>query len=186
MLAAECTWVILRAEHARIRELLALVESALGAADGTGAGPRAAKVVERIERLQAFDESTHRPKGAVLLKVMRGRSAEADRLLARLELRCRRCDSLLMRAKALLAAGRSGDMRAAEEAEDLLRVHRKLMRAQLDQEDTLLHSHTAELLRGDEWAAVASSVSTATVQAAAPGRRTRGTQHANGSDIHRR
>ncbi|CAN7677042.1 hypothetical protein LJR084_005463 [Variovorax sp. LjRoot84] len=35
------------------------------------------------------------------------------------------------------------------------------MHAHLDREDTLLHSQTALLLRGEEWAAVVSSMSAA-------------------------
>ncbi|CAN7676827.1 hypothetical protein LJR084_005462 [Variovorax sp. LjRoot84] len=69
MLAAECAWIILRAEHTRIRELLALVDGTLKTGDWTRPGPQAASLVELIERLQAFDETTHRPKGVVLLEI---------------------------------------------------------------------------------------------------------------------
>jgi hemerythrin-like domain-containing protein len=158
MLAAECAWAILRAEHSRIRELLGLVAGALKPADWTRQGQVAA-LVELIEHLQAFEETTHRPKGVVLLGILRGRSAEADNLLNQLELESERCDSLLSQSKAMLKLAESGEMGAARAVEPLLREHCQLMHAHLDLEDTLLHSQTALLLTGEEWAAVVSSIS---------------------------
>lgn len=153
MLAAECAWAILRAEHTRIRELLALVEGTLNT--------QAASLVELIERLQAFDETMHRPKGVVLLKMLRGRSAEADQLLDQLELESERCDGLLSQSKAMLKLAESGEPGTARDVETLLQEHRRLMHAHLDREDTLLHSQSALLLTGEEWAAVVSSMSEA-------------------------
>jgi hemerythrin-like domain-containing protein len=161
MLAAECAWIILRAEHTRIRELSALVDGTLETGDWTRPGPKAASLVELIERLQAFDEMTHRPKGVVLLEMLRGRSAEADQLLDELELESKRCDGLLSQAKTLLKLAEPGEMGAAGTVEALLEEHRQLMHAHLDREDTLLHSQTALLLTGEEWAAVVSSMSAA-------------------------
>ena len=159
MLASECAWAILRAEHARIRELLGLVAGALKTADWTHPGRQAAALVELIEHLQAFEETTHRPKGVVLLGILRGRSAEADKLLDQLELESERCDGLLSQAKAILKRAESGEMGAARAVEPLLQEHGQLMHAHLDLEDTLLHSQTALLLTGEEWAAVVSSIS---------------------------
>jgi hypothetical protein len=102
MLAAECAWAILRAEHARIRELLLLVEDALKTGVAARGGPQAAPLIELIDRLQAFDEATHRPKGVVLVQILRGRAAESDELLQRLETQRARCDELLSRAKTML------------------------------------------------------------------------------------
>ena len=103
MLAAECAWAILRAEHARMRELLSLVEDELKTDGWTRGGPQAAQLIHLIERLQAFDEATHRPKGVVLVQILRGRSVECDELLQRLETQRARCDELLARAKAMPA-----------------------------------------------------------------------------------
>ncbi|MEP6723423.1 MAG: hemerythrin domain-containing protein [Variovorax sp.] len=161
MLAAECAWAILRAEHARMRELSALVDGTLKTGDWTHPRSQAASLVELIEHLQAFDQTTHRPKGVVLLEIMRGRSAEADDLLDQLELESERCDELLSQSKAALKVAESGDMGAARTVEILLREHRRLMAAHLEREDTLLHSQTALLLTGEEWAAVVSSMSEA-------------------------
>jgi len=159
MLASECAWAILRAEHTRIRELVGLVAGALKSTDWTRPG-QAGALVELIEHLQAFEETTHRPKGVVLLGILRGRSAEADELLDQLELESERCDSLLSQSKAMLKLAESGEMGAARAAvEPLLQEHCQLMHAHLDLEDTLLHSQTALLLTGEEWAAVVSSIS---------------------------
>jgi hemerythrin-like domain-containing protein len=161
MLAAECAWTVLRTEHARMRELLSLLERELKCGDWKRGGTAAASVVRLIERLQAFDEATHRPKGVVLMRVLRGRSAEADELLDRLDQQRQRCDALLSKAKARLERVQSGDAVAATAVENLLEEHRCLMLDHLDQEDTVLHSQTAELLTREEWAAVVSSISKA-------------------------
>ena len=159
MLASECAWAILRAEHARMRELLARVDAALKTGEWKRAGPAASPIAGLIARLQAFDEATHRPKGAVLLQILRGRSAESDDLLRRLEQQRERCDARLSQVKSRLKQAESGDTAAAAAVEDWLEEHRLLMLDHLDQEDTLLHSHTAELLTNEEWAAVVSSIS---------------------------
>jgi len=161
MLAAECAWTVLRAEHARMRELLSLLERELKCGDLKRPGSAAVRIVRLIERLQDFDEATHRPKGVALVGVLRGRSAEADDLLARLERQRERCDELLSQAKAMLERAQSGDALAATAVENLLAEHRRLLLDHLDKEDTLLHSHTALLLTREEWAAVVSSISKA-------------------------
>ena len=159
MLAAECAWAILRAEHVRTRELLARLERAMKAEGEAGVPQWARSAIEVIERLQAFEETTHRPKGVVMLNMLRGRSSEADGLLDQLDSESERCSSLLAQSRILLERAGSGDMAAAAEADTLLRQHRQLMSAHLDKEDTLLHSHTALLLSPEEWATVVSSIS---------------------------
>jgi hemerythrin-like domain-containing protein len=120
---------------------------------------QAASAIRVIERLEAFEEATHRPKGVVMLNMLRGRSGEADELLDDLGADSERCSSLLSQAKAALKLAEAGDMGAAATAESLLLQHRKLMSVHLDKEDTLLHSHTALLLTAEEWATVVSSIS---------------------------
>jgi hemerythrin-like domain-containing protein len=159
MLASECAWAVLRAEHSRMRELLARVDAVLKAGEWKRAGPAASPIAGLIARLQAFDEATHRPKGTVLLQILRGRSPESDDLLDRLEQQRKRCDALLSQVKSRLKQAESGETASAAAVEDWLEEHRRLMLDHLDQEDTLLHSQTAELLTGEEWAAVASSIS---------------------------
>lgn len=165
MLAAECAWAVLRAEHARIRELLNLVNDALNDGGWVCSGPQAKALFALIERLQVFDHATHRPKGVVLVQTLRGRSVEADDLLIRLESTRDRCDDLLLQATAKLKAAASGAASGAASVADgvgaLLHEHRKLMLVHLDEEDSLLHSQTAAHLTRAEWAAVASSISVA-------------------------
>ena len=161
MLAAECAWTVLRAEHARMRELLSLLERELKSGDLKRSGSAAVRIVRLIERLEDFDKATHRPKGVALIGVLRGRSAEADDLLAHLERQRERCDELLSQAKTRLERAQSGDALAATAVEDLLAEHRRLLLDHLDKEDTLLHSQTALLLTREEWAAVVSSMSKA-------------------------
>jgi hemerythrin-like domain-containing protein len=159
MLAADCAWAILRAEHVRTRELLARLDTAMRAGDEASIRQRAASAIEVIERLQAFEETTHRPKGVVMLNMLRGRSSEADELLGQLDSESECCNGLLSQAKTILKRAESGDASAAVEAEALLQRHRQFMSVHLDKEDTLLHSQAALLLTADEWAAVVSSIS---------------------------
>ncbi len=162
MLSAECAWTVLRTEHARMRELVDRVSNGLNAADwDANLVAEAPRLIELIGRLQAFDEATHRPKGVVLLELLRGRSAEADQLLEELEKENTHCEQLLTRARAALQRVGAGHADAAQVVESLLAEHRTLMLAHLEREDTLLHSQTAQLLTPEEWAAVVSSMSAA-------------------------
>ena len=162
MLSAECAWTVLRTEHARLRELLDLVSRKLKAT-GWASDPvaEAPRVIELIGRLQAFDEATHRPKGVVLLELLRGRSAQADQLLEALDEENRHCEQLLTRARSALQRVSAGHAGAVQAVESLLAEHRALMLTHLEREDTLLHSQTAQLLTREEWAAVVSSMSAA-------------------------
>lgn len=160
MLAAECAWAVLRAEHARIRDSLAEIDRAIRA-DGWASGEQARALVELVERLQAFDEAAHRPKGVVLFSLLHGRSAETDDLLDRLATMRGRCDHLVSQVLSKLRAALSGVVGAAEGVDALLEEHRTLTLAHLDAEDTFLHSQSAAHLTRDEWAAVASSISDA-------------------------
>lgn len=160
MLASECTWIVLRAEHARIRELLDQIRAALNA-DDWKRHQRPAALLELIDRLQTFDETTHRPKGTVLLDILRGRSREADELLDGLELESKHCDALLAQTKAALGLVESGDAEAIDAVEALLSEHSRLMYAHLDREDTLLHLQMDLLLTREEWATVVSAMSAA-------------------------
>jgi len=159
MLAAECAWAILRAEHVRTRELLDCLREAMKAGGEASVRPRATTAIEIIERLRAFEENTHRPKGVVMLNILRGRSREADELLEQLDAESECCNSLISQARLLLERARSGDTDAAGQAGALLRQHRQFMSTHLDKEDTLLHSQTALLLTAEEWATVVSSIS---------------------------
>jgi hemerythrin-like domain-containing protein len=152
MLASESAWRVLRAEHARLRDLLASIAAARQREQWKA-------LPALIQSFRAFEDATHRPKGVVLLATLRGRSAEADGLLDSLEGDSERCDALLMNALALLDRIEGGDEQAGAQCAAVLETHRELMLAHLEREDTLLHSHTARLLTPEEWSRVVSSIS---------------------------
>jgi hemerythrin-like domain-containing protein len=171
MLAAESAWRVLRAEHDRMRELLASIGEALRSEQWKRPGPSLVSLRQLVRSLQTFDDSTHRPKGVVLLATLRRRSSEVDALLDRLELTADQCDRLLSQALALLDAVEQGDERAAAECASVLERHRDLMQVHLDEEDGVLHSHTAQLLTPEEWSLIVSSISSVVKST---GSRTRG------------
>ncbi|MDM0116597.1 hemerythrin domain-containing protein [Variovorax sp. J22R133] len=160
MLAAESARAVLCAEHARIRELLAAVDKA-ASSGGCANAIQAGALLELVERLQHFDEATHRPKGVMLLSVLRGRSIEADGLLQRLVTMRERGDRLLSRVLPKLRAAAAGNVGAAVGVEGLLEEHRTLTIAHLNAEDSFLHWESTAHLTRDEWAAIASSISSA-------------------------
>jgi len=159
MLAAECAWAILHAEHAQTRQLLAQLLASLSQDDGTDFRQKATAALKIGHRLQSFEDATHRPKGVVMLGILRGRSSQADALLDELEAESNRCERMLSEAIGLLKESEAGDVSAAGAAAALIQQHRHLMYAHLHKEDTLLHSQTAALLTPEEWAAVVSSIS---------------------------
>jgi hemerythrin-like domain-containing protein len=167
MLAAECVWAILRADHARLRGLLGTIADEAGTGQWRTAGPALAQLRQLIESLQSFDHASHRPKGVALLTALRGRSPDADRLLAEMEQEREGDDALLAQAIARLDALAHGDERAGVDCAALLAQHRERVLLHLDQEDTLLCAQTEQLLTDEEWAQVVSAVSSALYPAAA-------------------
>lgn len=159
MLAAESAWRVLRAEHSRMRQLLSLIDEALQSHQWRHPGRALVSLRQLVQCFQTFNDSTHRPKGVVLLAALRRRTSEVDDLLDRLELTGSQCERLLTQALALLDAVERGDKHAAVECESILEEHRSLMEAHMDEEDTELHSHTARLLTPDEWSRIVSSIS---------------------------
>ena len=152
MLAAECAWTILRADHAKLRWHLGSI------ADAASAG-QWAQLRPLIESLQRFDHVSHRPKGVALLEALRGRSPDADRLLEQMEQERERDDALLSQALVKLDAAADGDERASVDCAALLAQHRERVLRHLDQEDTLLCAQTEQLLTNEEWARVVSAIS---------------------------
>jgi hemerythrin-like domain-containing protein len=154
MLAAQCAWTILRAEHAQMRQLMAAIDEAVQAG-----GPELAGLRQRIEALQSFDHHSHRPKGVVLIQALRGRSPDADRLIATLEEGREHDDALLARSLAAIDAAAAGDAHASAECAALLAEHRRRVLHHLEQEDSLLLAQTEKLLTEEEWSRVVSSIS---------------------------
>lgn len=160
MLAARCAWMILRAEHAQIRELLASIDKALDAVQWSQPEPEATQVRQLIGALQSFDVISHRPKGIALVEALRGRSFEADRLIDALEHDREQDDASLLRALALLDdAARAGDAQAGAECAAVLKRYREGVLYHLEREDTALCAHSEDLLTEEEWSRVVSSIS---------------------------
>jgi hemerythrin-like domain-containing protein len=159
MLAARSAWRVLEAEHTRLRQLLAAIERVLDEGAWKQPGPQLHLLRQLVEEFRAFEAGTHQPKGVVLLGSMRGRLAEADELLDVLEQENRECERLLARARALIETIEQGGDADRGEVASLLLQHRESMLRQLDREDTVLRSYTAQLLTSEEWSAVASSIS---------------------------
>ena len=160
MLASRCAWTILRAEHAQIRQYLASIAEALQAVHWSEPGPAAVtRLRQRVESLQSFDLAAHRPKGIALMEALRGRSPDADRLLAVLEQDREHDDGLLMQALGMLDAVADGNESAAVECAAILARHRERVLLHLHQEDTLLCAHTERLLSEEEWSRVVSAIS---------------------------
>jgi len=159
MLAAESAWRVLRAEHSWMRQWLSSIGEVLQSHQWKHPGGALVSLRQLVQRFQNFNDSTHRPKGVVLVATLRRRTSEVDELLDRLELTGNHCKRLLTRALALLDAVERGEKCAAAECESVLEKHRSLMQAHMDEEDTELHSHTARLLTPDEWSRIVSSIS---------------------------
>ena len=159
MLASRCAWTILRAEHARMRELLASIDELMQDKRWSRRAPEVARLRQLIESLQSFDQTSHRPKGVALMQALRGRSPDADQLLADLERERDLDDALLSRAVATLDAVAGGNESAGSECERLLSRYRESVLHHLDQEDTVLCAHSERLLTEQEWSHVVSQIS---------------------------
>ena len=159
MLASRCAWTILRADHARMRQLLGSITKLLQDRQWSRRGPAVARLRQLIESLRTFDQASHRPKGVALLEALRGRSADADGLLADLERVRESDDALLTRAIAKLDAVASGRQIDGDDCERLLVRYCESVLHHLDQEDTVLCAHSERLLTEQEWSHVVSEIS---------------------------
>ena len=165
MLASGSAWRILEAEHDQLRQLLDAIRRALEGEAWRQPGPGLEVLRALVQDFQEFEMKTHRPKGVVLLGSVRGRLAEADRLLDEIEAESDESERCLLHAVALLDALSAGGEPDRGEISALLGRHRELMTRQLDQEDTALRSYTAQLLTAQEWSSVVSSISKVVQQA---------------------
>ena len=159
MLASRCAWTILRADHAQIRRLLDLIAKEMRGTQWRRGGPGVARLQQLIASLQSFDQASHRPKGIALVEALRGRSADADRLLADLERDREVEDALLTQAVDRLDEVARGTEGAGDACERLLVRYRESVLQHLDQEDTVLCAHSERLLTEQEWSLVVSEIS---------------------------
>lgn len=160
MLAAASARSVLLAEHERIRGLLDRVAE-LARVAGCASAVTAAALLEAVEQLRDFDEGTHRPKGVALGSALCARSAEADDHWKRVTKMREHSDALLSLILSKLKAAAAGNVSAAADVESLLQEHRKVTLEHLQEEDTFLRSSAAAHLTRDDWAAIASSISSA-------------------------
>ena len=159
MLASHCAWTILRAEHAQMRQLLASIAKLLEDKQWSRREPTVARLRQLIESLKSFDQASHRPKGIALVQALRGRSPDADRLLAELERDRASDDALLTRVIAMLGAVADGREIDPGDCERLLARYCESVLHHLDQEDTVLCAHSERLLTEQEWSHVVSEIS---------------------------
>ena len=152
--------MILRTEHAQIRELLDAIDKALDAVQWSRPEPEVTQLRQLIGELRSFDVASHRPKGVALVEALRGRSPEADRLIDALEHDREQDDVSLSRALSLLNdAARASDAQAGAECAAVLKRYREGVLYHLEREDTALCAHSEDLLTEEEWARVVSSIS---------------------------
>lgn len=159
MLASRCAWTILRGEHAQMRQLLGSITKLLQDKQWSRSGPAVARLRQLIETLQSFDQASHRPKGVAMLDALRGRSADADRLLADLERDRESDDALLTQAIAKLDAVAGGQKIDGGDCARLLALYCEGVLHHLHQEDTVLCAHSERLLTEQEWSHVVSEIS---------------------------
>ena len=159
MLASRCAWAILRADHAQMRRLLGSITTLLQDRRWSRSAPAVARLRQLIGSLQSFDQVTHRPKGVALMEALRGRSADADRLLADLERERESDDALLAQAMVRLDAAAGGQQIDAADCERLLAQYATSVLHHLDEEDTALFAHSERLLTEQEWSLVVSEIS---------------------------
>lgn len=161
MLAARSAWAVLCKEHAQIRQLLDSIAESVHGGQWRQPGAALARLRERVEALKTFDQAQHRPKGVALMGSLKGRSPQADRLVAALEEERQHDDDLLERALAKLNAVAVGEQSVFSDIEALLTQHRERVLHHLEQEETLLCEQSEQLLTADEWSHVVSSISSA-------------------------
>jgi hemerythrin-like domain-containing protein len=159
MLASRCAWAILKADHAQMRQLLGSITKLLHDKQWSRSEAAVARLRHLIKTLQSFDQVSHRPKGIALMEALRGRSADADRLLADLERGRESDDALLTRVMVTLDAAADGPEIDAGACERLLALYRKSVLHHLDEEDTVLFAHSRRLLTEQEWSRVVSEIS---------------------------
>lgn len=160
MLAAQCVCSLLQAEHAVIRQTLATLDEMLQVQawwQPAGSLPRMRSL---MAFLRSFEDTNHLPKErGHLLPAMRGRSADADRLIATLEDARGHTSRLLRQATHVADSVAEGDVRRAGELSALLREHRAALLRQLHDEDTQLLAMARQLLGDEEWSRIASAMS---------------------------
>ncbi len=159
MLAAQCVCGILHAEHAVIRQTVATLADLTHGKRWREPGPELNHLKTQVQHLRVFDRLCHGPKDKHLWQPLWGRSDEGDLLLGSLEYTHERNADLLWRALTLLQSIERGDTHLGADFVLTLRRHGLGMLKQIDLEERELMRLARHLLREEEWAGVASLVS---------------------------
>ncbi len=159
MLAAQCVCGILQAEHSVIRQTVSSVADLMHAKQWRQPGPALNRLKSQVQFLRVFNRLCHGPKDKQLWLPLWGRSNEADLLLGSLEYAQERNSDLLWRALTLLHAIERGDASLGADLELTLGRHRIGVLKQIEMEERDLLSLARHLLREEEWAGLASSIS---------------------------
>ncbi|MCW7539797.1 hypothetical protein OOT46_18340 [Aquabacterium sp. A7-Y] len=160
MLAAQCVCSLLQAEHAVIRQTLATLDEMLRAQAWWQPGMSLTRMKGLLHFLGSFrDGGPHLKERDQLLPLMRGRSSEADRLIALIEEGQRQAAFLLARCLQALDRIAAGELRLVGELSALVEQHRAEVLRLLDHEDRALFSLAIQLLREEEWSSIASAMS---------------------------
>jgi len=158
-----------------MRGLLDEIDAVVASGEWRRRGGALDLLVRLVQRLRSFDNATHRPKGIALFAALRGREADTDALIGRLEVDCEQRDQLLAGAQAGLKAIQRGESPGVDDPGTLLARHAALLRRDLDLEDTALHAESAKLLSPEQWSTIVSSIST--VMSGASSRKRGSTRH---------
>jgi hemerythrin-like domain-containing protein len=169
MLAAQCVFTMLSAEHSVIRRNLSSLMEVLASGGWERPGPALDQLAESVQFLHTYERDFHAGKEReCLLPALQGRCPEADRLVLEVELADAHHDVLLSRALALLQALARHESQRAPELEGLLRHYRASVLQLQSVEESELFRVGLDLLCGEDWSQIASAMSRGSRHAAAP------------------
>ena len=159
MLASRSAWMILRADHALMRQRLDLIAELVVEERWHTPGPELRKLVKLVNSLLSFDTAFHRPKGTLMLNTVRGRSPEGARLISQMEEERDQDDQLLVQTIDMLHSLQKGVPPKRAACATILSQHRDRALEHMHREETLVAAFTEKLLTKEEWSRVASQIS---------------------------
>lgn len=159
MLAAECVLGILHAEHAVIRRTVSAMAEMTHGKRWRQPGPVLERLDAMVHFLRKFNRLCHGPKDKYLWHPLWGRSDAINRLLGQLECAHERNADALQHAMAAVRGLACGDESLGADLVLTLRRHRVSVLRQLETEERELAPLARQLLTQDDWAGIASSIS---------------------------
>ena len=159
MLSAHCVCATLNAEHAVIRQTIASMDALLRGAAWRLPGDERERIGVLMRFLQVFDDTCHTPKERRLALALKGRSADADRLMGELVADRERDTALLSQALQLLLRLEAGNVVLLDSFFGVLQRHRADVLRRIHTEERSLQEMAKQLLSEDEWAQIASEMS---------------------------